>query len=125
MVTHWGMSERLGPVAFRTSEEHPFLGREIIEQREFSEHTAQIIDEEIGRILRTASDQALEMLSQHRDKLDSVAKALEEKEVLDEEEFEQLIGPPPHRKLSMNGQSTDGKPHSAGTPAIAEGSPPL
>ncbi len=65
------------------------------------------------------------MLSQHRDKLDSVAKALEEKEVLDEEEFEQLIGPPPHRRLSMNGQSTDGKPVSAGKPAIAEGSPPL
>src|SRR5581483_9184556 len=42
MVAHWGMSERLGPVSYRTSEEHPFLGREIYEQREFSEHTAQI-----------------------------------------------------------------------------------
>ena len=49
MVTHWGMSERLGPVAFRTSEEHPFLGKEIDEQREFSEHTAQVIDEEVSR----------------------------------------------------------------------------
>jgi cell division protease FtsH len=114
MVAHWGMSDRLGPVAFRNTEEHPFLGREIIEQREFSEHTAQIIDEEIARILRAASDQALEMLAQHRDKLDSVAKSLEEKEVLDEVEFEQLIGPPPHRKLSMNGQPSDGKPHVAG-----------
>jgi cell division protease FtsH len=45
MVTAWGMSERLGPVAYRTSEEHPFLGKEIYEQREFSEHTAQVIDE--------------------------------------------------------------------------------
>ena len=47
MVTHWGMSERLGPVAFRDGEEHPFLGKEIAEPREFSEHTAQVIDEEV------------------------------------------------------------------------------
>jgi cell division protease FtsH len=122
MVAHWGMSERLGPVAFRTSEEHPFLGREIIEQREFSEHTAQIIDEEIARILRRASEQALDMLSQHRGKLDSVAAALEEKEVLDEEEFEQLIGPPPHRKLNMNGQPNGSKLPAAREPATNGGS---
>ena len=42
MVTAWGMSERLGPVAYRTSEEHPFLGKEIHEQREFSEHTRAV-----------------------------------------------------------------------------------
>ncbi len=48
MVAHWGMSERLGPVAYRSSEEHPFLGREIYEQREFSENTAQLIDEEVS-----------------------------------------------------------------------------
>ena len=58
MVAHWGMSERLGPVAYRTSEEHPFLGREIYEQREFSEHTAQLIDEEVSRILHEADARA-------------------------------------------------------------------
>ncbi len=63
MVTHWGMSERLGPVTFRDSEEHPFLGREIAEPRRFSEHTAQLIDEEVSRILRSASDRAMEMLT--------------------------------------------------------------
>ena len=67
MVTHWGMSERLGPVTFRDSEDHPFLGREIAEPRRFSEHTAQLIDEEVSRILRAASDRALEMLTQHRE----------------------------------------------------------
>ena len=67
MVTHWGMSERLGPVTFRDSEEHPFLGREIAEPRRFSEHTAQLIDEEVSRILRAASDRAREMLTQHRE----------------------------------------------------------
>ena len=51
MVTQWGMSERLGTVAFRHGEEHPFLGREIAQPRDFSEHTAQIIDEEIRAIV--------------------------------------------------------------------------
>ena len=54
MVTHWGMSERLGPVAFRDSEDHPFLGREMAEPRRFSEHTAQVIDEEVSRLLGEA-----------------------------------------------------------------------
>ena len=56
MVTHWGMSQRLGPVAFRAGEDHPFLGKEITDPRRFSEHTAQVIDEEVSRILREASE---------------------------------------------------------------------
>ena len=94
MVTHWGMSERLGPVAFRDVEDHPFLGREISEPRQFSEHTAQLIDEEVVRILRAASDRAREMLTQAREKLDAVAHALEEEETLDDVAIEKLIGPP-------------------------------
>jgi cell division protease FtsH len=92
MVTHWGMSEQLGPVAFRDSEEHPFLGREMAEPRRFSEHTAQIIDEEVSRLLCDASRQATEMLTKQREKLDALAKRLEEIESLDEEEIEKLIG---------------------------------
>jgi cell division protease FtsH len=113
MVAHWGMSDRLGPVAFRSGEEHPFLGREIYEQREFSEHTARIIDEEIARILRSASERAEQMLAEHRKKLDSVAQELERREVLDEFEIEQLIGPPAYRPASLNGQPTDEAPPSA------------
>jgi len=97
MVTHWGMSERLGPVAFRANEEHPFLGREIAGPREFSEHTAQTIDEEMVRILREADDRARTLLEQHRDKLDAVAQALEREETLDERQIEELIGPPAYR----------------------------
>jgi cell division protease FtsH len=95
MVTHWGMSERLGPVAFRDSEEHPFLGKEIsiAAPRQFSEHTAQVIDEEVIRILRAASDRALEMLGAQRDKLDLLARTLEKEETLDEHAVEELIGP--------------------------------
>ena len=98
MVTHWGMSERLGPVAFRDSEDHPFLGREMAEPRRFSEHTAQVIDEEVSRLLREAADKATAMIQQNRDKLDALAKRLEEIETLDEEEIEKLIGPPVYRQ---------------------------
>jgi cell division protease FtsH len=92
MVTHWGMSERLGPIALRDGEEHPFLGREMAEPRRFSEHTAQLIDEEVSRLLRDASDQATALLTKNRDKLDALAHRLEEIETLDEEEIEKLIG---------------------------------
>lgn len=93
MVAHWGMSERLGPVAFRAGEEHPFLGKEMAEPREFSEHTARLIDEEIIRILRGAAERAEQILVQNRDKLELLAKALEDEEVLDERQIAQLIGP--------------------------------
>jgi cell division protease FtsH len=97
MVTHWGMSDRLGPVAFRDSEDHPFLGKEMTEPRRYSEHTAQLIDEEISRILHKASDKAFDLLARHRDKLDALAKALEESETLDESDIEALIGPPAYK----------------------------
>ncbi|MBX7168826.1 MAG: ATP-dependent zinc metalloprotease FtsH [Pirellulales bacterium] len=106
MVTHWGMSERLGPVAYRTAEEHPFLGREIAEQREFSEHTAQVIDEEVARLLHSAADRARSLLAQHRDKLERVTQRLTETETLDDREMEQLIGPSANQQRSAaNGQS--------------------
>ena len=98
MVTAWGMSERLGPVAYRTSEEHPFLGKEFHEQREFSEHTAQLIDEEVARILNAAAHRASELLAQNRDKLTQLAEALEAQEVLDEHEIGKLIGPSINRR---------------------------
>ncbi|MCA9100213.1 MAG: ATP-dependent zinc metalloprotease FtsH [Planctomycetales bacterium] len=103
MVTHWGMSERLGPVAYRTSEEHPFLGREIHEQRDFSEQTAHMIDEEVARILHAAYDRALEILTEHRHQLDLLSKKLEEQEMLDDADIERLVGPPASRKYHKNG----------------------
>jgi cell division protease FtsH len=93
MVTHWGMSDRLGPVAFRDGEDHPFLGKEMAEPRRFSEHTARVIDEEMVRILREASEKARQLLSDHRDKLDTLAAALEREETLEDFDIEKLIGP--------------------------------
>jgi cell division protease FtsH len=93
MVTHWGMSDRLGPVAYHISEDHPFLGREIAQhERQFSEHTAQVIDEEVAKILHTAEDYAKRTLQQHAAKLDTLAEALLERETLDEAELRELIG---------------------------------
>ena len=93
MVAHWGMSDRVGPVACHGSQEHPFLGRDVFEQREFSEHTAQIIDEEVSRILNEAADRATTLLTENRDKLDTLANELEAREMLDENEVVGVIGP--------------------------------
>jgi len=100
MVTQWGMSERLGPIAFRAEDDHPFLGKEMAEPRHFSEHTAQVIDEEIGRILRDANDKASRTLAKHREELDKLAAALETEETLEEREIEELIGPPTYRETA-------------------------
>jgi cell division protease FtsH len=113
MVTHWGMSERLGPVAYHVSEDHPFLGREIAQhERQFSEHTAQVIDEEVAKVLHAAEDRAKRTLQQHAGKLRKLAETLLEREVLDEGELRELIGP------SVN----DGKEHvrSAGSAQVAK-----
>ena len=94
MVTQWGMSERLGPVAFRDGEEHPFLGKEMAEPRQFSEHSAQVIDEEMTRFLNEAAERANKILLEHRNELDTLAAALEREETLGESDIEKLIGPP-------------------------------
>ena len=108
MVTQWGMSERLGPVAYGHSEDQPFLGREIVqEHRNFSERTAQIIDEEVAKILHAAADRAQSILQEHRDKLEILAEALLEREVLDTDEIEQLLGPPVQSQEQAAGGMTN------------------
>jgi cell division protease FtsH len=92
MVCQWGMSERLGPVTFRKGEPHPFLGREIAEQRDFSEHTARVIDEEIQKITLGMLKKAEDMLEKNKDKLESLAEALLENESLTKEEIDDLLG---------------------------------
>ncbi len=98
MVAHWGMSERVGPVACATSNEHPFLGRDVYEQREFSESTARIIDEEVSRVLGEAAERAWKLLSDNREKLDRLAGELERREMLDDTEVVEIIGPATPRR---------------------------
>ena len=107
MVTKWGMSERLGPVSYKISDEDPFLGREMHQQRQFSEHTMQIIDEEVARILHDAADRAMEILSTHRDKLDTLTKALVEREEISESDMVELIGPSVHHHKESKKQDTE------------------
>jgi cell division protease FtsH len=91
MVSQFGMSDRLGPVAYRIGEEHIFLGKEIQEPRDFSEGTALVIDQEVQRILRDADEQAFELLRKNRDKMERLVEALMQKEELLREEIDQLL----------------------------------
>jgi cell division protease FtsH len=93
MVCQWGMSERLGPATFRHGENHPFIGKEIAEQKDFSEYTARIIDEEVQQILKEMENKAIEILEQHRDKLVLLVESLLENETLTKQDVDQLIGP--------------------------------
>ncbi len=91
MVTHWGMSEKIGPVAFRRGEEHIFLGREMTQQRDFSESTAQIIDDEICVLLKGIEQEIAELLKLHRGQLESLAQALLEQETLAADEIQSIL----------------------------------
>jgi cell division protease FtsH len=99
MVTRYGMSEKLGPMLFGQKEEMIFLGREISEQRDYSEAVAQIIDEEVKKIVDEAHQRAVSILTENRDKLEMVAQRLLEVETIDYEEFLQLMGEPGSAKL--------------------------
>jgi cell division protease FtsH len=92
MVTEFGMSEKLGPLAFGKRDELVFLGREIGEQRNYSDEVAKQIDEEVRAIIDRGYQRAMDVLSHHRDKLDLIARELIERETLEAEEFAALFG---------------------------------
>ncbi|MFP3928042.1 MAG: ATP-dependent zinc metalloprotease FtsH [Desulfobacteraceae bacterium] len=92
MICQWGMSEKLGPTAFSRGEPHPFLGREMAERPDHSEHTARIIDEEIQKLTTEMESKALEILHAHRKELDALAHALLERETLTGREVDELLG---------------------------------
>ena len=94
MVTRLGMSEDLGPMVYGQKEELIFLGREISEQRDYSESIAEKIDGEVRSIVAGAYEQAKQILTKYRDKLDAVADKLLEIETLTRAEFEEIFPPP-------------------------------
>ena len=91
MVTRFGMSDKLGLRTFGNTNQQVFLGREIGEQRDYSEHYAEEIDNEVKRILSGAYNRAKSLLLEHRDKLEELAGALLERETLDRSEFEDIM----------------------------------
>ncbi len=103
MVTHWGMSPKLGPVSYKSSEDDPFLGREMHQQRQFSEHTQELIDGEVARILNDAGNRAGHLLTERRQELESVTQQLLEREELGEVEIEEIVGPSVHGPVERFG----------------------
>jgi cell division protease FtsH len=90
MVTQFGMSDALGPIAVGEADHEIFLGRELSQRREVSDNTAQIVDSEIKRILDEAYDGAAEVLTEYRPLLDEIANALLDRETLDADEIKLL-----------------------------------
>ena len=91
MVTAWGMSEKLGPMAYGKNRENVFMGRDFGHQRDYSEQVAYEIDEEIKSIVDERYELAKKLLTENRDMLEAISKELLDKETLDEKEFEEIM----------------------------------
>jgi cell division protease FtsH len=92
MVCEWGMSEKVGVVSFGQEDEPIFMGRDIARHKSFSEETAAKIDEAVKEILVNAKNQAYKNLENHRNFLDTLAKALVKNETLSDEDIRALPG---------------------------------
>jgi len=91
MVCEYGMSDKVGPLTLRKKESEIFLGRDFIKEKAYSEKTAQMIDQEVKKIVEDCRDNARELLGKNKAKLDALAKALIEKEILVGEEVEEIL----------------------------------
>lgn len=91
MVAQWGMSEKIGPVHFHIGSEHPFLGYELTQEKDYSESTARTIDAEVRRIIIAAEELCSRTLADNRQQLDSLAEALLEHETLDKPAIDALL----------------------------------
>ena len=118
MVTQWGMSDRLGPRTFGRRQSMIFLGRDIAEERDYSERTAEEIDEEVRRLVDDAHDRCRRVLAEHRDKLDELADQLIEVETIEGDDLTRLLGPAEGRKMPED----EPEPVAATPPAAPAGS---
>ena len=93
MVTQYGMTERLGAVKLGTGDAEPFLGRDIGHGRDYSEQVAAIVDDEVAKLISNAHQEAFDILTENRDVLDDLVRALFERETLDREEVAEVFKP--------------------------------
>ncbi len=110
MVGLWGMSDEVGPVYLGTGEEHVFLGREIVQEKAFSDATATRLDRAVRDIIEGAQERSIAMITKHRDKHEALVKALLDKETLDASEVMIILGPrpvDPYRPVSEAPESED------------------
>src|SRR5450755_311101 len=116
MVCEWGMSEKMGMVEYGEHEDYVFLGRDISRARDYSEATAEEIDREVRKLIDDAYAIALRTLTEHRDKLEAIAKALLEYETLDGAQIKEIIAhgrllnPPPGPSASSTPPMPPEKP---------------
>ena len=120
MVTEFGMSRTLGPLAFGKKDELVFLGREISEQRNYSDEVAYLIDQEIRDLVETAHQRAKAILADHADKLEAIAQLLIREETIEGEDLEalfdgprprpDLVGPPTGRPAARPADGHPGRP---------------
>ena len=122
MVTEFGMSDKLGPLSFGKRDELVFLGREMGEQRNYSDEVARTIDEEVRAIIDKAYERATEVLTTHRDKLIALAEKLVAEETVDAEGFEELFSDLPPKE-DMHGIPTIIGPGPAGRPSRTRSRP--
>ncbi|MGI6379012.1 MAG: ATP-dependent zinc metalloprotease FtsH [Patescibacteria group bacterium] len=95
LITDYGMSEKLGPRTYGEKEEMIFLGREIHEQRDYSEKVAEKIDEEINNFINQAITKATEIIRSKKEELEKIVATLLEKETIEKDEFEKIVGEKP------------------------------
>ncbi len=120
MIRKWGMSEDLGPLSYAQGEEHVFLGREIAQHRDYSEATAQKIDNEVVRLIKTAYDNSKSVLQAHMPTLHALSSLLLEKETVLGKELDELIFKiEPDIVLPNRSEETE-KAESQAVPANAE-----
>ncbi|WP_376792051.1 ATP-dependent zinc metalloprotease FtsH [Thermoflexus sp.] len=128
MVTRYGMSEKLGPMVFGKKEELIFLGKEIAEQRDYSDAVAQEIDAEVRRLVMEAYERAKRILMEHRDKLEAVAQKLMEIETLDAETFRAIMEgrtPPEPKSPGTAGPAPQPATPHPSAPAPSPGPAPM
>ena len=111
MVMQWGMSDELGPIAFGDRDEQVFLGKEIAVRKDYSEHTAQSIDDEVKRIVMECFNRARKILAEHEEELHRVANALLERESLDSDDIQIILSngtlPPVKKKPQYPTRKTE------------------
>jgi cell division protease FtsH len=95
MVTQWGMSDTLGPRSYGRREDMIFLGREIHEERDYSESKAEIIDKEIDHLIKDGLETAINIISSNREAMDRIANYLTTHETIEREQFADIVGLPP------------------------------
>ncbi len=111
MVCEWGMSEKLGPLAYGKNEEELFLGREVTKHNDYSEKTAQEIDDEIRAIVVRGMERAETILTENMDLLHKLSEELLEREILDSDEIKKIVNgeelPPARRGNGVNGNGNE------------------